>query len=73
MEERDALNVVPVVMGDEDVGFDGAMAGLLFPAVAEQAHACAAIEDEAGAVAGDDFDAGGVAAVAPGAALGGGR
>ena len=70
MEERDALNVVPVIVRYENVGFDGAMAGLLFPAIAEEADAGAAIEDEARAVTGDDFYAGGVAAVAPGTALG---
>ena len=31
MEERDALDVVPVIVGYQDVGFDGAMAGLLLP------------------------------------------
>jgi len=69
VEEGNALDVVPVVVGDEDVGLDAAAAEFFAPVVAEHAQAGAAIENEFGVVGGGQFEARRVAAEAPGIAL----
>ena len=73
MKKRDALNVIPVVMRDQDVSVDAAIAMKLRQAVAKHPEPGAAIENEMGAIRSRDFDAGSVAAVAPGVALRGRR
>src|ERR1700682_5483863 len=73
MKKRDALNVVPVIMRDENMGVNPAVAMELRQAVAQHAQTGAAIEDEMGAVRSGDLDAWRVAAVAPCVALRRGR
>ena len=46
-EKRDALNVVPVEMGQKDFGVDGRAVGFLHQSLAEGADAAAGIEDHA--------------------------
>src|SRR6185437_6413015 len=65
VKERQALDVVPMVVRHQNLRFDVAVTMRLHPLVAEHAESSAAIEDEARAVGSGDFDAGGVAAVAP--------
>jgi hypothetical protein len=72
-EEGDALDVVPVVVGDEDVGFWDAVAIRGGQAVAQHAEAGAAVENDLRAVWCDQLQTGGVAAVAPGGGVDGRR
>src|SRR5579872_677606 len=65
-KKRDALNMIPMIVGDEDMRADGVLTRRGGPAVAEHAEAGAAIEDEAGAVRSNQFKAGSVAAVTKG-------
>src|ERR1700730_4990737 len=58
IKERDALDVVPVVMGHKNMGFDGVAAICARPAVAQHAHARAAIQDKTRAVWRGQFEAG---------------
>ena len=69
IKERDALYVVPVVMRHKNVGFDGVAAICARPAVAQHAHARAAIQDKTRAVRRGQFEARRVTTVAPGVAL----
>src|SRR5271170_2097654 len=76
LEEREALNVVPVIVGDQDVGFDSAVALPSRPAIvlrvqviAKRPQAGAAVQNEVRAVLDRKFQAGGVSAVAPRIAL----
>lgn len=69
MEERNALNMVPVVMRDQDMGVNGTAAAFLGEVIAEHAQTGAAVEDEVSAVRGGQFEARRVAAVAPSIAL----
>ncbi len=61
-EKRHALNVVPMKMGDEDVGGKGAVSEFTLQLLAEYAETGAAIED-VNAIAETHFDAGGIAPV----------
>ena len=63
-EEGDALDVVPVVVGQEDAGLDGLLAELFFQRVAERADAGAAVEDEEVAALSAELETRRVAAVA---------
>src|SRR5579863_3576592 len=70
-EERNALNVIPVIVSDQNVGFgithaggDDASGGS-DPAAAEHAEAGAAIQNKLRAVGRGEFEAGRVSAVAP--------
>lgn len=68
MEEGDALDVIPVVVGDKDVCFETRVV-FLGPAIAEHAQASAAIEDEASAARGGEFEARRISTIAPSVAL----
>src|SRR5215469_3295930 len=68
-EERYALYVVPVIMRDQHLSFDSAVATGAHPPVAEHSQARATIENEPRVVGGREFKAGSVAAVAPSVAL----
>ena len=68
-EKRQALDVVPVIVGHEDDGIERGVAQRLHVAAAQVAKTCAAIEDKAFAVRGHEFEAGGVASIPPGAAV----
>ena len=72
-EEGQALDMVPMIMGDEDVGLLGARGMLVVPAIAQHAQAGAAIENELRAIGSDEIEARGVAAEAPGGGIDGGR
>ena len=65
-KEGNALDVVPVVVANEDVGLEGERGRRFRPATAEDADASAAIEDEASAVGGEKFETGRIAAITPG-------
>jgi len=65
-EKRNALDVIPVVMGDEDMSARvGAAGGRGGPAVAEDAKSGAAIEDELIAVGRGELETRSVTTVAP--------
>ena len=61
-EERDALDVVPVKMRDEDVGANRFAFGIALQLLSERAQSGAAVEDVE-VVADANFDAGGVASI----------
>ena len=69
MEEREALDVIPVIVGDQDVRVDAFVALLCRPAIAEHAQTGATIENELRAVGSDKLKARRIPAVAPGVAL----
>src|SRR5579883_833380 len=64
-EKGDALNVVPMVVGHEDVGLNGFFGGGR-QAIAKNPQAGAAIEDEATPVGRNEFEARRITAIAPG-------
>ena len=68
-EERDALDVVPVKMRDEDVGANRFALRVALQLLPERAQSGAAVEDVE-VVAEANFDAGGVASVAQVVGLG---
>ena len=72
-EKRNALNVIPVVVRDQDVGFNAEAALIGSEQVAQAANSSAAIENERSAVGRGEFEAGSIAPIAPGVALDGGR
>ena len=55
MEKRDSLNVIPMVVGDQNVGVDAAIAMKLREAIAQHAQAGAAIQNEMSAVRARSF------------------
>ena len=61
-EERDALNVVPVKMRNEDVGADRFAPGVALQLLPKRTQSGAAVEDIK-VVAEANFDAGGVASI----------
>src|SRR5271154_6799114 len=73
MKKRDALNVIPVVVGDENVRFDALFALISGQQIAEAADSGAAIEDKRSAVRRGEFQAGSIAPVAPSITLDRGR
>src|SRR5215467_9032907 len=71
-KKRNSLDMVPVVVGDENMRLGIALAGFWSgPTAAENAQPGAAIENELRAVGGDELKAGRVAAVAPGGRIDG--
>src|SRR5262250_1432853 len=68
-EERYALYVVPVIMRDQHLSFDSALATGAHPLVAEHPQPRATIENEPRVVRGRKFKAGSIAPVAPSVAL----
>src|ERR1019366_6658927 len=61
-EKRDALNVVPVEMRQEDIGLDRLPFRFLQQSLTERADAAARVENDAFIIGGSDLDAGCVAA-----------
>src|SRR5690348_13377778 len=68
-EERDALNVVPVIVSDEDMSAKHVVAFDPRPLIAERPQAGAAIENDPRAGWRDEFGAGSIAAIAPHSAV----
>src|ERR1700746_578649 len=68
-EEGKALNVVPVVVGHEDVRMDTALPMRLRPEIPQHPHTGAAIEDKPRSFRRRQLQAGRVSAIAPGIAL----
>ena len=73
MKKRNALNMIPVVVSDEDVRFDALTALIGGELVAEAADSGAAIEDERSPVGRAEFKAGSIAPIAPSVTLDSGR
>src|ERR1700735_385778 len=73
LEERvkkwNALDVVPVIMGNENVGFDAMAAVNLRPAVPQHSQPSAAVQNKPSTVGGFEFQTRRIAAVAPCVAL----
>jgi len=65
-EEGQTLDVVPVIVGDEDVGFGGPDGIIGAPAVSQHAKASAAIKNELRAIRGKEIQTRRVSAKAPG-------
>lgn len=68
MKERDALDVIPMVVAYQDMGVDAAQIRRSEP-IAEHTKTCAAIEDEPNATRSSELNAGRISAVAPRIAL----
>ncbi len=68
-KERQALNVIPVVVRHKDVRMYAALPMRLRPKIPQHPHAGAAIEDEPGAFGRRQLQAWRVSAIAPGIAL----
>lgn len=68
VEKRDTLNVVPMIMRNQNMGFDAGVR--LIPTIPEGSQACAAIENDMGSVWRGELEARRIAAVAPVFALG---
>ena len=71
-EKRDALDVVPVIVADEDVGLESGRGRRLRPAAAEHTNAGATVEDEASAVGSKQLKTRRIAAIAPSGTVYGG-
>ena len=61
-EERDSLNVIPMEVGEEDVGVHGTSGKLFYQLLAEVAEAGAAVKN-VDLVVNADFDAGSISAI----------
>lgn len=72
-KERDALNVIPMKMGDQNMGFDAEFTVGLGPAVAEGAQAGTAVKNEMAAPGRGEFETRRITAIAPSVAFDGGR
>src|SRR5580698_8138664 len=69
MKKRNALDVIPVVMSDQNMRFDALAILLGGELIAQGAKAGAAIENERGSVRRGEFEAGSISPVAPSVAL----